>query len=130
MKHDSVDRVLHFMGHATRDAAAGREAPRHFDFVADPPHRFGVAHDDQSADLRILLLHEIQRHLYALSAGYLEFTLRHGPAALKRVKQGRTEQRISGEYLLHATSQQFSARAAKEGFDGSADQDNSRIARE
>ena len=76
VKHDGVDRILYFVSHAARETSAGRKAARHFDLVADAPHRFCVAHDQQRADLRIFFLHEVERYLYALSSGSFELALR------------------------------------------------------
>ena len=54
MQHDGVDGILHFVGHAAGEASAGGEAAGHFNFVANAPHRLGVAHDQQRANLRVL----------------------------------------------------------------------------
>src|SRR5205823_1921077 len=51
MKHDCVYGILDLMGHAAREASTGREAARHFNFIANALHRFAVAHDQQSANL-------------------------------------------------------------------------------
>ena len=42
------------------EAPAGREAAGHLDLIANPAHGFGIAHDQQSADLRRLFLNEIE----------------------------------------------------------------------
>ena len=89
MKHDGVDGILHFVGHAAGEASAGGKAARHFDLVANAPHRFRIAHDQQRADLRVLLLHEIERNLDALSSGRLELALRQGAPPLKGIEQSR-----------------------------------------
>ena len=107
VKHDGVDGILHFVGHAPGEASAGGEPARHLNFVANAAHRFGIAHDQQRADLRIFFLHEVERNLHALSSGRVKLALRQGTAALEGIEQSRAQQGIAVEYLVNRASEQF-----------------------
>src|SRR5208337_1240916 len=130
VQHDGVDGILDFVGDAAGEASAGGKAARHFDLVADALDRFGVAHDQQSADLGVLLLDEVERYLHALSASCLELAFRERPAALESVEQSRPQARIAVKYFLNRMTKQFGARAAEKSLHRSADQDHAGIAGE
>jgi hypothetical protein len=87
MKHDRVDRILYLMGHAPGKAPAGGEASRHFNFIAYAPSGFRVPHNQESADLGVPFLHEVERNLHALSPGRLKLPLGEWTPAFKSLKQ-------------------------------------------
>ena len=130
VQHDGVDGILYFVSHAAGEASAGGEAARHLDLVANAADRFGVAHDQQRADLRIFFLHEVERHLDALSSG----------ASNSRCDKGRRRSNASSsatdrgespvKYFLHSVAEKFRARTAQKSFDRRAHQHHARVARE
>src|ERR1700678_2562912 len=63
MEHDRINGILDFMGYAARNSSTGRKSPGHLDLVSNPADRFGIAHDQQCADLRPSLLNKIHGHL-------------------------------------------------------------------
>src|SRR5580698_1207790 len=115
------------MGNAAGDASAGREAAGHLNFISDAPDGLGVAHDEQGADLRALLLDKIQRDLDAAAGGSDKLALRKRTPALESIEYHGSERGIDGEYVLHRSTQQRSPRPAEEALDGSADQDNAGV---
>src|SRR6202795_5345015 len=83
MEHDRVDGILPLMGHAPGQASAGGEASRHFNFIAYASSRFRVPHDEESANLGVPLLHEVERNLHALSPSRLKLPLGERTPAFK-----------------------------------------------
>src|SRR4029077_10931719 len=83
MKDDSVDGVLHLMGHSPGKASARGKTARHFDLIANAAYGFGIAHDQQSSNLRVLFLYEIQGNLDALSSRSIKLPLRQGATPVK-----------------------------------------------
>src|SRR5271155_3240213 len=130
MKHDGIDGILYLVGNAASDASAGREAAGHLDLVPDAAHGLGVAHDEQSADLGILLLNEIQRYLDAPASGCDELALRQGAPVFKSIQHRGAERRVSGKDLLYRTAQQLSPRAAEEALHWRTYQHHAAVARE
>src|SRR5579871_290261 len=127
MQHDGVNGILDLVRDAAGEAAAGREPAGHLDFVADPLYRFRVAHDEQSADLRVFLLHEIEGNLHALAAGRLELPLRNGALALEGIEEGGTDAGIAVEDFADGAAQQLTPGASEESFDRGADQHDTGI---
>src|SRR4029077_12814440 len=80
---------------------------------SDAAHRLGIAHDQQSADLRALLLNKIQRDLDAPARGGDKLALRKRTPALERLQNRGCERRGAGEHILRRSAQKFAARRSQ-----------------
>src|ERR1700733_1413621 len=130
VKNNRINRILDFVGDAAGNASAGGETTGHFDFVADTLHGFGVAHDEQSADLRALFLNEVHGDLHATACSGGEFALRERTPALEGVEYHGSELRVASENFAGGAAKKFGARAAEKTLDGSADQHYAGVAGE
>jgi hypothetical protein len=130
VEHDGVDGILDFVGDSAGDAAAGREAAGHLDFVADTAHRLGVAQNEESADGIIFFLNEIQRNLDVPAGRGDELALRQRTLALESVEHENSQRRVAEENLLRSFPQQFGARPSEEALDRRADQNHAGVASE
>src|ERR1700730_2816169 len=86
MEHDRVDGILYLVGHAPGKASAGGEASRHLNFIANASSRFRVPHNQESADLGVPFLHEVERNLHAFSSSRLKLPLGEGTPAFKSLE--------------------------------------------
>ena len=130
VEHDGVDGILHFMSNAAGHASAGREAAGHLNFVADAAHGFGVAHNQQRADLGAFLLNKIQRHLHAPAGGRDKLALRERSPAFKSVEHRGAERRVPGKNFRDGSAQQFSSRPAEKALHRRAHQHDAGVSRE
>jgi len=126
VKDNCINRILYFMSDAAGQASAGREAAGHLDFVSDAPHGLRVAHDQKSADLTALLVHEIQRHLYMPAGGGNKLARERTPA-FESFQYGISERRVAGEHIFRRSAQQFSPWTPQETLDRSAYQHHLRV---
>src|SRR5215469_4999599 len=130
VQNDGVDRIFDFMRYAAREAATRRHPPGHFDFILEPSHRFRIPHDQQGANLRGLVMDEVEGNLNAAAIRAFHFSLSEWTASLEAVENHGAERSIVREDIARAAAQHFAAWPSQEPFDGCADQHNVEVPRE
>ena len=128
MHQDRVQRVLHLVRHAARDAADGREPVGHLQLTAHLAGGFGIPqpHQQAGAPARIATLagrlqniHRKQGHecARAIPAGDGHPPIANGPGGLRRLCQHQPQRGVGRENLWQGAAHQVGAHFAQKLLD-------------